>query len=367
MAKKPDRPLSAAQLTLNLTQTTSFEDRDDASYATCNTNPSTLISMTSIAATIGAVVPPGGSNTYPATISEELCEPCPPTNEPLVDANCAHTKNLNNINEKSEQPQSAVNLSDTTKVQATLPPSSSSLSVLFGLNTPAMTPSYGTTPTINVVCPLGEEEEEEEKLGQPSDTMDVDQFQDHIAEDSLVNSDAAMHDGMQTGDLDQLDVNTYEVGAIPQEELSPTTEEYQECCPPDDYQYDISTEGEILVPGCVAPAPTPAPSIAPLAEVEVDPPDDELDIDDLEDIASVAVEPRLVTKLSSQNSDDAATDVASNQAPEQTKRKRKKRNSESKLEKDSACAVLDPPQIVETPQMETDTPSRNAVCPWEDE
>lgn len=364
MAKKPDRPLSAAQLTLNLTQTTSFEDRDDTSHATGNLNPSTLISVTSIAAT-GATVPPGVSTTYPATISEELCEQCPTTNEPLVDINSAHTKNLNIINKKSEQPESTVNLSETTKVQAGLTPSSSSLmAAMNSACTPVTTPSYGTTPTINVVCPLGEED----KFDHPSDTMDIDQFHEHLAEESVINSEA-FDDAMQTSELDQLDVKTYEVGAIPQEELSPTTEEYQECCPPDDYQYDISTEGEILVPGCVAPAPTPAPSIAPLAEVEVDPPDDELDVEELEDVVPNAEVQRSGTKLSSQISEDMATEEvdASNQHTEQTKRKRKKRNSESKLEKDSPCAVLDPPQIVETPQMETDTPSRNAVCPWEDE
>lgn len=359
MAKKPDRPLSAAQLTLNLTQTTSFEDRDDASHATGNLNPSTLISVTSIAAT-GAVVPPGICTTYPATISEELCEQCPMTNEPLVDANSAHIKNLNIITKKSEQPESTVNLSETIKWPSGLTPSSSSLAVISNANTPATTPSYGTTPTINVVCPLGEEE----KLEHPLDTMDIDQFQEHLAEESATNSDT-LDDAMQTSDLDQLDV--IEVGTIPQEELSPTTEEYQECCPPDDYQYDISTEGEILVPGCVAPAPTPAPSIAPLAEVEVDPPDDDLDAEELEDVVPGAVGQRAGTKLSSQN-DVATEDVdANNQYIEQTKRKRKKRNSESKLEKDSPCAVLEPPQIVETTQMETDTPSRNAVCPWEDE
>lgn len=361
MTKKPDRPLSAAQLTLNLTQTTSYEDRDDAFHPTGNLNPSTLISVTSIAAT-GAVVPPGISTTYPATISEELCEQCPMTNEPLVDANSAHIKNLNIINKKSELPENSVNLSETTNRQSGLTPSSSSLAVINSANTPATTPSYGTTPTINVVCPLGEEE----KLDHQLDTMDIDQFQEHLAEDSAINSDA-LEDVMQTSDLDQLDV--IEVGVIPQEELSPTTEEYQECCPPDDYQYDISTEGEILVPGCVAPAPTPAPSIAPLAEVEIDPPDDELDVEELEDVIAGAVGQRPDTKLSSQISEDVASEEgdAGNQHTEQTKRKRKKRNSESKLEKDSTCASLDPPQIVETPQMETDTPSRNAVCPWDDE
>lgn len=122
---------------------------------------------------------------------------------------------------------------------------------------------------------------------------------------------------------------------IPQEELSPTTDEYQECCLPVNYQYDISTEGEMLARGCVAPAPTPAPSIAPLAEVEVDPPEDELDTEEMESVHMPEV---------------------------QEKRNEVKKNDKQEI--DGAAAV------VETDVVETHCegmPSRNAVCPWEDE
>lgn len=126
------------------------------------------------------------------------------------------------------------------------------------------------------------------------------------------------------------------------EEHSPTTEEYQECCTPDDFPMEtasistiadqpeaaqttatppnttdddadaasvsvplscttnaedsaaaaaavssttsadadgIDDGGEALAPGCVAPAPTPAPSIAPLAEIEDNDDDDDEDAD----------------------------------------------------------------------------------------
>lgn len=72
-----------------------------------------------------------------------------------------------------------------------------------------------------------------------------------------------------------------EVPAQP-EDLSPSMDEYEECNPMvGDYTYDTVT-GEMLVPGCVAPSSTPAPLIAPLAEIEVDPPDDEMSVSGIE-------------------------------------------------------------------------------------
>lgn len=69
---------------------------------------------------------------------------------------------------------------------------------------------------------------------------------------------------------------------IQQDDLSPSMDEYQECNPiSDDYQYD-AIAGEMLARGCVAPAPTPAPLIAPLAEIEIDPPDDEMPVSGIE-------------------------------------------------------------------------------------
>lgn len=65
--------------------------------------------------------------------------------------------------------------------------------------------------------------------------------------------------------------------SMPPEDLSPSMDEYEECNPTSgDYLYDTITGGERLVPGCVAPAPTPTPLIAPLAEIEIDPSDDDI-------------------------------------------------------------------------------------------
>lgn len=129
-------------------------------------------------------------------------------------------------------------------------------------------------------------------------------------------------------------LTTTDEKCIPQEELSPTTDEYQECCPPADYQYDISTEGEIVAPGCVAPAPTPAPSIAPLAEVEVDPPEDELETEEMESVH--VSEPAETTGEANANV-------------------KKEADGTNVVEKD----------VVETQCEESQC--RNAVCPWEDE
>lgn len=66
-----------------------------------------------------------------------------------------------------------------------------------------------------------------------------------------------------------------------QEDLSPSMDEYQECC--DEYKYDAVTACEHIQPGCVAPAPTPSPLIAPLAEDEFYPPDDDMGTEKLAD------------------------------------------------------------------------------------
>lgn len=166
----------------------------------------------------------------------------------------------------------------------------------------------GITPTIPiVVCTASESNPK---------CMDVDNVEDKS--------------GTELRTTKTLNVTAADEKCIPQEELSPTTDEYQECCPPADYQYDISTEGEILAPGCVAPAPTPAPSIAPLAEVEVDPPEDELEAEDMESIqASVSGE------------------------------------TKQNLNKEADGAGVAEKHVVETQSEESQC--RNAVCPWEDE
>lgn len=108
-----------------------------------------------------------------------------------------------------------------------------------------------------------------------------------------------------TGNLQlSLEVKKSDEFVAPQEDLSPSMDEYEECNPTSgDYLYD-AIAGEMPVPGCVAPAPTPAPLIAPLAEIEVDPPDD--------DIAVTGIENSLETTVDSA----AAADTESTAKPQ---------------------------------------------------
>lgn len=183
------------------------------------------------------------------------------------------------------------------------------------VDTTANVSSLGITPTTIpiVVCTVSE-------CDSKSMDMDNDSYEDDYGTDVRI--------------VKNLNISTTDEKCIPQEELSPTTDEYQECCPPADYQYDISAEGEILAPGCVAPAPTPAPSIAPLAEVEVDPPEDELETEEMESV---------------QVSDSGETKSETN------KNMKKEADGANVAEKDVVETQCEEPQC------------RNAVCPWEDE
>lgn len=88
-----------------------------------------------------------------------------------------------------------------------------------------------------------------------------------------------------------LEVKKSDEITVQQEDLSPSMDEYEECNPTSgDYQYDTIV-GETLAPGCVAPAPTPAPLIAPLAEIEIDPPDDEMPVSGIDKPPEISIEP----------------------------------------------------------------------------
>ena len=106
------------------------------------------------------------------------------------------------------------------------------------------------------------------------------------------------------------------------------------------HQQSISQEEDLevamvsgLLPGCVAPAPTPAPSIAPLAETEVDPVDDDV----TEQYESLNTRPEI-------------------------ERKKKRREKKEKEASESQG------QLAEA-ECSTDLnkSKRNPVCPWEDE
>ncbi|CAO1386043.1 unnamed protein product [Diamesa serratosioi] len=95
----------------------------------------------------------------------------------------------------------------------------------------------------------------------------------------------------------------------------------------DDYEVAMVSG---LLPGCVAPACTPAPSIAPLAEIEADPTEEDLEC--FESYESVEKKP-------------------------DSERKKKKREKKDKKDSETGTSSFTP---------EPDS-TRNIVCPWEDE
>lgn len=102
----------------------------------------------------------------------------------------------------------------------------------------------------------------------------------------------------------------------------------------DDFEVAMVSE---LVPGCVAPAPTPAPSIAPLAEIEVDPAEDDVD-NVAEQLENVEPKPEVERK-------------------KKRKEKREKEGGESHSQSQAEAESSNDPE----------KSKRNAVCPWEDE
>ncbi|KAH8272731.1 hypothetical protein KR026_006960 [Drosophila bipectinata] len=134
------------------------------------------------------------------------------------------------------------------------------------------------------------------------------------------------------------------------EELSPTTDEYQEGLQfgsdPKDVVDDYESIDTDLQLGYIPPAPTPAPSLAPLAELDVDTVDDEL-CEPYPDPEPVALVPA------------AATPTSSN---EEARKRRKKRNSEGKK-----VSSQDDKDKEKAGGSSMEAADHNAVCPWEDE
>lgn len=131
-------------------------------------------------------------------------------------------------------------------------------------------------------------------------------------------------------------------------ELSPTTDEYQEGMHFGDASKDAVYDDDIIDSKrnkCyVPPAPTPAPSMAPLAVLDVDTVDDDL----FEESITVQIVTPSVSK-------------------DEERRRRKKRNSEGKKvnsldEKDKGNE-----KASTSAQTNTNEVEHNAICPWEDE
>lgn len=149
---------------------------------------------------------------------------------------------------------------------------------------------------------------------------------------------------IQTASNLQLTLEVKKSANIPtqQEDLSPSMDEYEECHPTSgDYQYD-TIGGEMLVPGCVAPAPTPAPLIAPLAEIEIDPPDDEMPA-----VSGIEKQPPETTNTDSVGQTETAGSTAKSHQPQlqqhqpaHTSHAKKKRQKSTDKGKANRCALV---------------------------
>lgn len=241
--------------------------------------------------------------------------------------------NLKNINETVLSNPSVNIINNNSETILVEDPSSSSfISQIQSITAVAVATASSmtaTTPTITIVyLPTESDEtpddiiiEEDEPFDQPQLYIITDKLQEPTRNDSITVDD-----------------------------LSPTTEEYQECMnfqknvvDDDDDEYDLVTDGCNLAPGCVAPTPTPAPSIAPLAEVEIDPPDDEGDFE---------IDKIVVDEINEENDGGECSSFK----PDDEKKKRKKRNSDSK-KSDGELEQQDASKGNE----------QFAVCPWDEE
>lgn len=242
--------------------------------------------------------------------------------------------NLKNINETVlSNPSVNINNNNSETILVEDPSSSSFVSQIQSITAVAVATASSmtaTTPTITIVYLPTESEETPENIIIEEEEPIIDQPQLFIITDNL--KEPTRNDSITVDDL------------------SPTTDEYQECMnfqknvDDDDDEYDLVTDGCNLAPGCVAPTPTPAPSIAPLAEVEIDPPDDEGDFD---------IETMVVDEIDEENDGGEC----SSSKPDDGKKKRKKRNSDSKKLSDGELEQQDGSKGNE----------QFAVCPWDEE
>lgn len=214
--------------------------------------------------------------------------------------------------------------------------------------------SFSATPTINVVwAPAVDEDDDVPAVacGGNRTVDDIDKACEIDVNDGKsveIKSqaiDEPTSTPMETTSFTQLslDVKKSNDGSmVSTEDLSPSMDEYQECCPSTDYQYDAITGGEVQAPGCVPPAPTPAPLIAPLAEVESYPADDDTPITGTDDSAGEHA---------------IAVSSSSDSTIKQSRTKKKKpRLTTEKSENKSDATTKSNEEI-----------NRNAVCPWEDD
>ncbi|XP_061391355.1 mucin-2-like, partial [Musca vetustissima] len=160
----------------------------------------------------------------------------------------------------------------------------------------------------------------------------------------------------------------------PTEELSPTTDEYQEGLEfGDDGKNDFDIADSESTVGYIPPAPTPAPSMAPLAEMDTDTVDEEFS----EELKPKETATATTTPVAEKPSKLPHTNVVKTTA-EEARKKRKKRHLDAKKsisgeekEKEkastSAAGVASATTVVKETSSAKPEADLTTVCPWEDE
>ncbi|XP_073833735.1 uncharacterized protein isoform X2 [Musca autumnalis] len=156
--------------------------------------------------------------------------------------------------------------------------------------------------------------------------------------------------------------------ASPIEELSPTTDEYQEGLEfGDDGKNDFDIADTESTVGYIPPAPTPAPSMAPLAEMDTDTVDEEF---------SEELKPKEPSPLPDKSTKHLPHTNVVKTTAEEARKKRKKRHLDAKKsisgeEKEKATTSAGVVTTATTVVKETSSAKPEAdlttVCPWEDE
>lgn len=152
----------------------------------------------------------------------------------------------------------------------------------------------------------------------------------------------------------------------PLEELSPTTDEYQEGLEfGDDGKNDFDIADSESTVGYIPPAPTPAPSMAPLAEMDTDTVDEEY---------SEELKPKEIV-VSDKTAKLPLSSITKTTADE-ARKKRKKRHLDTKKsvsaeekekEKASTSAAVTTATVVKESSSAKPEADITTVCPWEDE
>ncbi|XP_017146516.1 uncharacterized protein LOC108158553 isoform X3 [Drosophila miranda] len=189
---------------------------------------------------------------------------------------------------------------------------------------------------------------------------------------TTTTEDAALADDDETEQAapDQAQVPLSEVSEALQDELSPTTDEYQEGLQfggndTKDVVDDFDSIDSDIQLGYIPPAPTPAPSMAPLAELDVD---TMVDDDPADEPASSTERPAVAVAVAAAVAPTATATATPTSSNDEARKRRKKRNSDGKKHSSQEDKDKDGGKdgsgsggggVVD--------PEHNAVCPWEDE